>query len=210
MALAQGAVAWPVRGLIEGIYDVLLGRMSYTMDQSQVVENTTITSTRLTDSVLSRSIYWKFKFTKDLHRAIEELSHNLTLSLFSITDITTEAATLSTTTRLVFQYSRGTLIWTYSAAAAATLVCLIIGMAALRRNGIASDVSFSRVLVTTRNPELDRISHSACLGGDPFPEKLYQTRLRFGELWRAPDGTGAHSGFGTEAVAPLRKGDLYR
>lgn len=209
-SLAQGTVAWPARGLIGGIYDVLLGRMSYTMDQSQVVENTTITSTRLADSVLSRGIYWKFKFIKDLHLAIEELSHNLTLSLFSITDITTETATSSTTTRLVFQYSRATLIWTYSAAAAATLVCLIIGMMALRRNGIASDISFSRVLVTTRNPALDRISHGACLGGDPFPEQLYRTRLRFGELWRAPDGTGAHAGFGMEIVAPLRKGDLYQ
>lgn len=209
----HGTEAWPARGLIEGIYDVLLGRMDYTGEASQVVVNTTITSTRLAESVLLREqIYWRFRFVPDLHLAVEEIMHNLTLSLFSITDGTAEVVTLSYTTYLVFQYSRTTLIATYCAAAVATLLCLVVGLVALVRNGIASDVSFSRVLVTTRNPELDNITRGACLGGDPLPKDLGTTRLRFGELWGAPGemvAGGAHAGFGTEGVTPLRKGEKY-
>lgn len=212
-SINDGIKAWPARGLIEGIYDVLLGRMSYTGDLSQVVENTTITSTRLAESVLlSGEIYWRFRFVPDLHLAIEEITHNLTLSLFSFTDKTAEVETSTYTTRLVFQYSRATLLTTYCAAAVATLLCLVVGLVALVRNGIASDVSFSRVLVTTRNPELDKITRGACLGGDPLPKDLWKTRLRFGELWGTAGeemAGGAHAGFGVEGVTPLRKGEKY-
>jgi hypothetical protein len=50
------------------------------------------------------------------------------------------------------------------------------------QNGVASDTLFSRIMVTTRNPTLDRLSVGACLGGDPFPKDLTKTKLRFGVL----------------------------
>lgn len=209
----NGTAPWPARALIEGIYDVLLGRMDYTGDASQVVQNTTITSTRLAESDLLRGTpYWRFRFVPDLRGAIEEVMHNLTLSLFSIAEETAEVRTVAYDTRLVFQYSRATLVATYGAAAAATLLCLGIGLVALVRNGIASDVAFSRVLVTTRNPELDQIARGACLGGDPVPEELRRTKVRFGELWGMEDDEvagSAHAGFGMEGVTPLRKGKKY-
>ncbi|KAF2631011.1 hypothetical protein BU25DRAFT_428767 [Macroventuria anomochaeta] len=55
-------------------------------------------------------------------------------------------------------------------------------IAAIYKNAVASDTLFSRILVTTRNPMLDHISVGACLGGDPFPRELRETKLRFDRL----------------------------
>lgn len=63
-----------------------------------------------------------------------------------------------------------------------TAVALAIGYISIFQNGVASDTLFSRILVTTRNPTLDRLSVGACLGSDPFPVELKRTKLRFGVL----------------------------
>lgn len=162
----------------------------------------------------SDNLNWALEvdFSKDLHLAIEELSHNLTISLLSISNLKVAMETRRTYVYLAYQYSQSTLLITYLAAGSATFVSLLIGLHALWSNGIASDVSFSRVLVTTRNPTLDRLSESSCLGGDPFPRSLLKTRLKFGELWRKNNAgiEVPHAGFGTEEeVMPLRKGEKY-
>lgn len=220
-AAGQGGYdAWPSRALVQGVYDILLGWIAYTsIIPTILTTNTTITSTRLANTIIptiredNLDWRWQVNFEKDLDLAIEELSHNLTLSLLSITDLSAIVTTKATTTRLVYAYTRMTLILSYSIAVGATLFCLIIGLLALWRNGIASDVSFSRVLVTTRNPTLDTLSYGSCLGGDPYPRYLRKTKLKFGELWRKRDDTGveiAHAGFGTgEEVVGLKKGEKY-
>ncbi|KAF2873299.1 hypothetical protein BDV95DRAFT_516925 [Massariosphaeria phaeospora] len=70
----------------------------------------------------------------------------------------------------------------YAAAVAVTLVFVLIGLFSIYQNGVASDTQFSRIMVTTRNPTIDRLSVGACLGGDPFPKELTRTKLRFGVL----------------------------
>lgn len=74
-------------------------------------------------------------------------------------------------------------------------------------------------MVTTRNTTLDDISRGACLGNDPFPMELMQTRLRFGVLndphaeeyigVEALPGIG-HCAFGVPSeVSPIRRGQPY-
>lgn len=215
-----GYDSWPSRALIQGLYDVLLGWIAYTsVIPTILTTNTTITGTRLANTVIpvnrtdNLDWRWQVNFAADLGHAIEELAHNVTLSLLSISDLETKTTTEASTTRLVYKYSRRPLVLSYAGAAAAGLFCLLVGLVALWKNGIASDVSFSRVLVTTRNPTLDKLSYGECLGGDPYPRYLRKTKLKFGELWRKENDTGvevAHAGFGVEAeVVRLKKGEKY-
>jgi len=82
----------------------------------------------------------------------------------------------------VFVYQKRGLWIGYAFAVVSAAGCLFVGGWAIHQNGVASDTLFSRILVTTRNPTLDRLSVGACLGGDPFPKELTKTKLRFGVL----------------------------
>ncbi|KAI9675957.1 MAG: hypothetical protein M1829_003195 [Trizodia sp. TS-e1964] len=125
----------------------------------------------------------------------------------------------------IYDYRQESLWIGYAIVVFVTALCGGVGMAAIRSNGISSDTSFSRIMVTTRNATLDQLSVGACLGGDPFPKALTQVRLRFGVL-REDDGEEAeesgsargvlygarvqHCAFGTEAeTRDVVKGGLY-
>ena len=121
-----------------------------------------------------------------------------------------------------FNYYQANLWIGYSIVVAVTLACIVVGAMALRSNGIASDTLFSRILVTTRNPTLDHLSRGACLGSDPFPKELEQTKLRFG-AWHEGGvhgveglnisglgGTPGHCAFGTiHETTEIVKGGVY-
>lgn len=122
----------------------------------------------------------------------------------------------------VFKYYEKNLWIGYSIVVVVTLAAIIVGGLALRSNGISSDTLFSRILVTTRNPTLDHLSRGACLGSDPFPRELEETKLRFG-VWHeggvsgitglglsGMDGKPGHCAFGTiHETTEIVKGGLY-
>jgi hypothetical protein len=90
----------------------------------------------------------------------------------------------------------------YAIAVAVGFGFILVGAWSIHQNGVASDTQFSRIMVTTRNPTIDRISVGACLGGDPFPKELQETKLRFGvlhedDLREGPLGKVEHCTFGT-------------
>jgi hypothetical protein len=67
----------------------------------------------------------------------------------------------------------------------AAFCSIIVGAMALHRNGYCSDTTFSKIMVTTRNPTLDRIVMSypgVSLGADPMPKELEKLQLRFGVM----------------------------
>jgi len=111
-----------------------------------------------------------------------------------------------------FHYNRRSLWVGYAISIFATLVFVIVGMHSIYLNGITSDTLFSKVLVTTRNPTLDKLvedHEGVCLGGDPFPEALEKTRLRFGIINRGDGGT--HTAFGTASETTVMLGaERYR
>ncbi|ORY16789.1 hypothetical protein BCR34DRAFT_475712 [Clohesyomyces aquaticus] len=76
----------------------------------------------------------------------------------------------------------------YAIAVAVTFAFMLVGFYSIWQNGVSSDTQFSRIMVTTRNPTIDRLSVGACLGGDPFPRELRETKLRFGVLLEDEDG----------------------
>jgi hypothetical protein len=90
-------------------------------------------------------------------------------------------------------------------------------------NGVSHSNSFSAIIATTRNPELDLLSTRSSLGADPRKVDLQNTKLKFGPLLNPIDELRnkgemyghvtqevPHVAFGFEEnVAKLRKGALY-
>jgi hypothetical protein len=100
-----------------------------------------------------------------------------------------------------YSYS-STVLWeAYGAAIFVSVICIVVGAYMLWDNGVDADMSFSQVLVTTRNRSLDQVCAGANLGGDQITEELKDTQLRFGMLQM---GDSSHPCFGLEGeVAPL-------
>ncbi|KAI1806498.1 hypothetical protein F4811DRAFT_132375 [Daldinia bambusicola] len=140
-----------------------------------------------------------------LASAIENLSRNFTYSLLTYNNwrnFTTEVPITVPTPKNFYYYNSRTLLSAYSVAIAITLLCVCVGFVALMKNGYTSSLSFSTVLLTTRNPDLDRLSMGNTLGAQPLPTRIRATKLQFGTL--APEGSEPHAGFGVDGtVAPL-------
>jgi hypothetical protein len=84
------------------------------------------------------------------------------------TYIETNATIISYPTR--YTYSASVLWGPYATSLAGCAFCVCLGFWMLVKNGVAADMSFSQILVATRNPAIDRICAGADLGG--IPEEL--------------------------------------
>jgi hypothetical protein len=105
-----------------------------------------------------------------------------------------------------YSYSASTLWAIYGTSLGVSILAIIFGCFMRFINGVDADMSFSQVLVTTRNPTLDELCYGSCMGGDRIDKKLRKTKLRFGKL--NEDGMAEHACFGLEdEITTLRKGD---
>lgn len=151
--------------------------------------------------------------------AVQSLFEDMLLTLlFEPTLVAAETQAVEcvkSRTILVYIYLPGSLWIGYAIAVAITLASILVGSWAIYQNGVASDTLFSCILVTTRNPTLDHLSVGACLGGDPFPKELRETKLRFGVLLEeesreGPLGRVEHCCFGTTGeTTDIVKGHTY-
>lgn len=144
--------------------------------------------------------------------AIEDLSHNLTISVLSSAllarDTTANVTVHSAAT--FYSYNWRNLVMAYAVAVAAALLCVGVGFHALFANGYSAGASFSSILLTTRNPDLDRLAQGHCLGARPVTTEVGKTVLRFGVLKSQPydEVAGGHAAFGLrDDVRTLRKGE---
>lgn len=140
--------------------------------------------------------------------AIEDLSHNLTLSLLSSGIFANETAADVVVTRPqnYYSYNWHNLIIAYLTAAVVALVCVAVGAHAYVVNGYSASSSFSSIMFTTRNADLDRLAGGQCLGAQPIPRELGDVKLQYGLLQSEKEP--AHAAFGLRgAVTKLRKGD---
>lgn len=177
-----------------------------------IVTRSDISETRLMDGRTSYPL-------PDLMEAVQELFEDMLLTLLSeptLVAAETEAVQcVKSRTMNVYIYIPSSLWIGYAIAVAITLASIAIGSWAIYQNGVASDTLFSRILVTTRNPTLDHLSVGACLGGDPFPKELRETKLRFGVLREdepreGPLGRVEHCCFGTRGeTKDIIKGNNY-
>jgi hypothetical protein len=117
------------------------------------------------------------------------------------------------TTHNVYQYNSRNLILSYSIAVGVTLFSIIIGAYATITNGVSHSSSFSAMIATTRNPQLDRLVEGSSLGALLLEKEMRRTKLKFGELMgdgREKGGVNGHVGFGFEdSVLNLRRGGKY-
>ncbi|KAL1597770.1 hypothetical protein SLS60_008257 [Paraconiothyrium brasiliense] len=182
--------------IMQLLRNFLGGSVSYS--KKLFVTSSDISETDLMDA---RSTYPR----PDLPEAIQHVFEDMIISLLSDEHLVVAQKQSVPCTKeqsvSVYKYKREGLWIGYAFAVAIAFICLIIGGWAIRQNGVASDTLFSRILVTTRNPTLDRLSVGACLGGDPFPKELTRTKLRFGVLLEenpreGPLGTVEHCTFG--------------
>ena len=79
----------------------------------------------------------------------------------------------------------------------------MVGSFMLYTNGVEGQMSFSQILVTTRNSTLDKISEGASLGGSYITDRVKKTRVKYGKL----AGTSG-AGFGTEDEIHSLSGEL--
>ncbi|KAL3494392.1 hypothetical protein BJX62DRAFT_247638 [Aspergillus germanicus] len=145
-----------------------------------------------------------------LAAAIADLSRNFTYSLLSLNAANTVLPVTVSSAQNFYSYNAGNLFAAYMAALGATVACVVIGLVALYKNGVAQSTSFSSVLMTTRNPELDRLAVGHCLGSeDSWSHDAWKVQLRFGEL---DDGVREyrHAALGIKgSVTGLSKGAEY-
>jgi hypothetical protein len=129
--------------------------------------------------------------------------------------ITTTLANLTiSTTHLIHTYNARSLLLPYSAAVFATVIILLAGLYALWTNGVSHTSSFSGLVRTTRNKDLDNLVRGHCLGSDPVDKKIAAQKLQYGLLaidrHSKGDVTGSvrHAAFGfPNTVIRLKKGD---
>jgi hypothetical protein len=108
-----------------------------------------------------------------------------------------------------YHYSASTLWAIYGTSLGVTILEIIFGVFMLFINGVDADMSFSQVLVTTRNPTLDELCYGSCMGGNKIDKNLRKTKLRFGKLNNEDgDRMAEHACFGLEdEITTLRRGD---
>lgn len=146
---------------------------------------------------------------KSFAKALEELSRSVTYSMMTFYSGRQDTKTLAvnaTSPRNLFSYDRVNLCITYVASLLVILASVGVGGAALWSNGVTSSTVFSTVLLTPRNPDLDRLAEGRSLGSDPLPKDIGKTRLRFGCLDLGE--SMARAGFGVEGTVTLiRRGE---
>ena len=94
-------------------------------------------------------------------------------------------------------------LWTaYGIAILVTLFSIVVGLVALYLNGVSYRTSFSTIVATTRNDELDEIMIGSSLGADPMCRDVMLTRLKFGFYSKDPSEMiqGANEGMSDKRV----------
>lgn len=209
-------------GLLQG--ELVQSKRAGLWENKTVASSTTYTDTSLADTGLfscpelwnTSSYYYKYGNepttscrNRTLAQAIEDLSHNFTYSLLSLNGGNTTVQVTDLTYRNYYFYGPTALLGAYIGALVVTIACVVVGFFALRRNGVTQNNSFSSFLMTTRNPELDRLAVGYCLGSGPLKGDIDKVRLRFGETEGA-NPQHRHAAFGVKgSVTDLSKGEDY-
>jgi hypothetical protein len=121
-------------------------------------------------------------FNRSLASVVEELFHNLTLSLFSAETFISDSPEVVQVTRYFTQntyaYDSRNLLISYGLAVSFALLAGIAGCTSIYSNGASYSNRFSTVLRTTRGQELEElVLHNDRTGFDPLPKHLEKARI---------------------------------
>lgn len=165
----------------------------------RIVTKSDISETRLLDPKTSYPVP---NLMEELQNFFEDMIITLLSEPHLVVADKTSVDCEKSRTENVYVYMREGLWIGYAIVVCVTFGFIIIGIWSIYQNGVASGTTFSRIMVTTRNPTLDRLSVGACLGSHELPKELVTTKLRFGVLLEdggAPTfGRVEHCAFGAE------------
>jgi hypothetical protein len=106
-------------------------------------------------------------------------------------------------------YNKEYLISAYITVLGITITCIIFRFFALQQNGVSQSTSFSSILITTQNAELDCLAVGHCLGAEPLEKEIRKVQLQYGEIYSHKQ-RHKHAAFGTKgSVTALSKGEKY-
>jgi hypothetical protein len=188
------------------------GSVFYKFDSKYFLTKSDISETRLLESSTSYPVP---NFIEEVQSFFEDMIITLLSEPYLVIASKESVPCNKTRRQNVYVYHAEGLWVGYAFAVCIAFVSIFIGAWSIFQNGVSSDIQFSRILVTTRNPTLDRLSVGACLGGDPFPKELTQTKLRFGVLLEddvreGPLGRVEHCTFGAAGeVKEIVKNGTY-
>ncbi|KAE9372515.1 hypothetical protein N431DRAFT_457224 [Stipitochalara longipes BDJ] len=189
-----------VRAIYDSLVDTMGGGVSYYGFEPQFTVNTDILVSPL---VLYNKFYdlyagpeANFNITANI---MQNILQNLVVSLLTIpnTEVSTEVNGVTYTQQYIFT-PRRTLIVPYTTALGVSLIFLLLGLNALRRNGVsASSGGFIQILRTTQGSRtLGEVASKASTGGtENIPAELEKLEIMFGKL-KGKDGSFA--GFGVQ------------
>ena len=213
----------------QAVEDLLTGFLVFAQDEAGGGINGT-SGVQLWSFVTYQTISPPLVFPSNFSQKMEELLINTTLSLvyflnnpfppqdvYRFSDFALPATNVSVNATIassptLYSYSPRTLWTIYGISLGVSAVCVLFGCFMLLVNGVDADLSFSQVLVTTRNITLDRLSHGSCLGGASISAELRKTKLKFGELnYGLDENSGyGHACFGLEnEIIQIKKGKVY-
>jgi hypothetical protein len=121
-------------------------------------------------------------FNRSLASVLEELFHNMTLSLFSneaFLELSAKNIMVEyTITENTYAYDSRNLLISYGLAVSFALLAGIAGCLSIYSNGASYSNRFSTVLRTTRGQELEElVLHNDRTGVDPLPKHLEKARI---------------------------------
>lgn len=96
----------------------------------------------------------------------------------------------------VYFYNKLNLLSAYLLATVMTVLMVFLGFYALVKNGVASDINFSTIMLTTRNTDLDELAKGSCLGGNPLPKRLREEKMMFGVIKEPTKQEAGHTAIG--------------
>ncbi|KAG8722225.1 hypothetical protein FRC09_006607 [Ceratobasidium sp. 395] len=167
----SNAVTTGAAALVDAVFNTLVGNL--TRDQNGNMMATSSNVALASFVQVSNQSTYTFQSVSD---SIEQLMRDVSLSTMGLR-LAQIQTTCTTVDRVnIYVYDQGVLISSYLAVVAVALAAVAVGLHALKRNGHSGDTSFSGVLLSTRNPTLDR----ACDGGR---EKLLTLRVKLGRLY---------------------------
>jgi hypothetical protein len=113
----------------------------------------------------------------------------------------------------MYDYDQWKLFVSYGIAILGTLFMTIVGSVSFYINGVSHNASFSAIMSTTRNSDLDHITRGQSLGRPELRPELEGTKLRFGvgeEVAIGNRNRARRLTFGLKGrVGVLRKGEIY-
>ncbi|TFB03258.1 hypothetical protein CCMA1212_004255 [Trichoderma ghanense] len=144
---------------------------------------------------------------------LEELASNITLSLFSnpellrsIDNSTTGNVTIWTSLN-EYSYNPRNLYAAYGTGIFVTLAVVIVGLACIGASSNSYKSSFSTILRTTRNEELDLlVPPGETSGAEPLSKHLAKTNLSFRHRTAVPGADPASTGAASAAFVVVVKG----